>query len=960
MSMTEPLGSALEKRNYRKGERRRHPLMTNNAPSGAFFVILFIMHFISAKNFATTRLLASILLFAILASCSNSHSDHGNPMNGDEPSAADSVPEIKQDSLRAGMMRINPNGKSVLLGVDGMRVKLGYDYSLGIHEVTCGEFNEMGRTEGWNLTLECAQDDLPATQLTYYDVVLFANAYSRLHGYDTVYAYHNRLFNFTDHCVNLEGLEFRTDVDGFRLPTEAEWELAALQSWNPERYSWNAMNSNYELHVPCAFPDSLGFCDLAGNALELTNDWLGSLKDSIVENFVGAPAGNSLLEKVVKGGSMAQWPNEMNLVSRSDVYPVTSSTVSSYIGFRLAFGKIPNAVWMNGFGDVATSLVKMKTFSSDIREKMGTVHAKLAFRNDKTGNLAYVDFSGGMPGVIEILDTLPVFHPEISPDGNKVAFCTGTEGVNGSSAVYVRNLDATGSGLVKLDVENAAIPRWFVDADGDTSIVYVDNAGDNSVDAEFFARGTWMVPFANGSFGTPKKLMDGAYHSGVSRDAKWAVSGARHLRVHKDGNDEIWYDGEQACNASLSKGGLNRILFLDFGGTPGRAFAKEKYGVHERLLVADSSGKLMHAIPAPKGFSFDHSEWVSRDNWAVVSLVNAQGNHSTLALVNVLDSSVVELAEGDDLWHPNLWVMSRALSENSELDLDSAGLYWDPIYQSGSKPACLKMRMFWDMRDSLDVIAVGTSRTERGFDPSQISGSALNFGFVGADLYAQLYLMDNYIVPHATKLKYLIVEISYDHMYNSTITRMNRVFGQAPGYYYDRNHHFWKDGVPKDFERVVDANVRYSSVDSLEYVNTKGLLKLESHGWGDEPEINGDSVLPKIWKQNFEKNIDSLTAFIDSTQNKGFKIIGLVYPQSPQYANTGSFGRSGVRRSTAMVVTAYFDSLAKVYPHFILMDENKFGAHDYTDEKAYDYDHLSALGARYLSGRLDSLLKTLR
>ena len=64
----------------------------------------------------------------------------------------------------------------------------------------------------------------------------------------------------------------------------------------------------------------------------------------------------------------------------------------------------------------------MKTFSSDIREKMGTVHAKLAFRNDKTGNLAYVDFSGGMPGVIEILDTLPVFHPEISPDGNKVAF----------------------------------------------------------------------------------------------------------------------------------------------------------------------------------------------------------------------------------------------------------------------------------------------------------------------------------------------------------------------------------------------------------------------------------------------------------------------------------------------------------------------------------------------------------
>jgi hypothetical protein len=41
------------------------------------------------------------------------------------------------------------------------------------------------------------------------------------------------------------------------------------------------------------------------------------------------------------------------------------------------------------------------------------------------------------------------------------------------------------------------------------------------------------------------------------------------------------------------------------------------------------------------------------------------------------------------------------------------------------------------------------------------------------------------------------------------------------------------------------------------------------------------------------------------------------------------------------------------------MDENKFGAHDYTNAMANDYDHLCAAGAEHLSTRLDSLIKSL-
>ena len=159
--------------------------------------------------------------------------------------------------------------------------------------------------------------------------------------------------------------------------------------------------------------------------------------------------------------------------------------------------------------------------------------------------------------------------------------------------------------------------------------------------------------------------------------------------------------------------------------------------------------------------------------------------------------------------------------------------------------------------------------------------------------------------------------------------------------------------------RFVDANVYYTSEDSLKYVNTTGLLMLEPGNWSDEPEIKYDTVVHAGWKKMYDQVVDSLTAFIDSTQNKGFKIIGVVYPQSPAYAKTGSFGRHGVKRSLALKTAAYFDSLAQVYPHFIMMDENKFGAHDYSDDMANDCDHMSFVGAQHLSTRLDSLIKAL-
>ena len=182
----------------------------------------------------------------------------------------------------------------------------------------------------------------------------------------------------------------------------------------------------------------------------------------------------------------------------------------------------------------------------------------LAFRNDISGNLAYINYNDGTLSVTEIEDTLEVYHPDISPDGKHVAFCTRFEGIAGESRLYVRDLNANGSNLVKLDVPSAAIPRWRV-VNGDTVIVYVTDAGNNKDETAFAATSTWQVKFANGKFGVPEKLFDGAYHGGISEDNKLAVTGARVLRalladpasdITQKSNPAIWYNNEQACNVN--------------------------------------------------------------------------------------------------------------------------------------------------------------------------------------------------------------------------------------------------------------------------------------------------------------------------------------------------------------------------------------------------------------------------
>lgn len=829
-----------------------------------------------------------------------------------------------------------------------LKVEFTYDYYLEKHEVTCKEY------EIYRKARSCDNDSLPVTNITYIDAILFANEKSKDHGLDTAYSYTSVICNEYN-CTQIEGFSFNPSVNAYRLPTEAEWVFAAQKGWNTHN-SWNASNAKSSPHAVCSNgQNKLGICDLEGNVTEWVNDWLDAIWDTTVTNFIGAGSGGSLGERVIKGGNYHTAEKNININSRRDVYTVTSSTTSDYLGFRLVYGPIAEAVWLSK-GQSATDLPTYRISSvASVRKKTGTFKTKIAFRHDISGSLAFIDYSSGDVTPLAIIDTIDTYHPDISPDGKRVAFCTKPEGVNGQSKVYVRDLNIMGSNLVELDVENAAIPRWKVLNSKDTVIIYVSGAGNNKYEPSFMSKSTWMVPFSDGKFGKPQKLFDGAYHGGVGDNLEFAVTGSTLLRARTSkAKDTIWYNSEQACNVSLSEDGSKRTLFLDFGGKTGQKFVGKDYGVHEQILIADSTGKLIQSIPAPEGYTFDHTEWVS-ENLIAAMLTDQNGSHTKIALVDITDSSILELVKGDELWHPDIWV-GEVSKIDSPLDPDSASAYWlgndDELLPS-------KMSAFWAITDSVEVVALGSSRVSLGFTPIALTyGVSFNMASIPNDMDVSLYLAKNYVFPHCKKLEYLVVSLDLDLWSEEPGINIQKNILSIPGFIYDINHDFWKK---ENASYIIEASrQRLSEQDFLQgFLKGKGAVKIEEeNSWtynGHNPNvIVGDSV----WSDNkiYEKAIKQFKELLDLAKERNIKVVGVVYPQSPEFAKTGAFGRHGMRRSTATKILKQLSDLQTTYPNFIFMDENKMGNHDYPNRLAYDYDHLNVYGGYKITARIDAVL----
>lgn len=914
----------------------------------------------------------SFLLFSaafLMASCFFDENSGGLSPSSDVILENDQIP---------GMVHVRASGKGTFLGTNEptakvderpqTRVEFTYDYSISRHEVICADFNGVMKDVS-GLQLECAQDSLPVSNVTFFDAVLYANALSRKMGLDSAYAYTAVELDAGKHCMDLKDFAFMPAAGGFRLPTEAEWVFAAEQAWNPD-LGWNFVNSGLAPHKVCTSGENTQYlCDMAGNMLEWVNDVRALYNGDSLKNFVGGVFNSNSAAGIVKGGSFRKAPNEMYLYKRGDDYPIFYSSRADYVGFRLVYGVIPNAVYLSEGGNVSLTPIVALVNDAEIRNLTESYKVKLAFRNEETGNLVYISYASKEAKVVEIQDTIDVYHPEISPDGHRVAFCTAAEGEAGPSSVYVRDLDDLGNNLVKLDVPGgAAIPRWRVKPNGDTVIVYVTSPYNNDGD-QFLQESTWEVPFVNRKFGTPRKLFDGAYHGGVSDDDRLAVSGSPRLRAREETlnetsvveNHDIWYNREQACNVSLSRDGTKRTLFLDFGGSVGRSFVGTDYKVHEEILIVDSTGNMIQTVPTMAGYRFDHTEWAggvlkdSASNLIVASLTNVNEAHEFIVLVDLNDNSIHTLVQGGDLWHPSLWVRQENSSHlKPTLDKDSAGVYFkydasNPLIFSSVELA-IHMKEFWRYSDEVEAVALGSSMIlDAVVEPSVTSYFTLNMGVSLSDVHLAEYLLKNYILPYAPKLKVIVVELSPGLLFRNFEENTGWLIEHSPGLQYDQNH------LSNETKReIADFSLDQENPrDLFSQQYLKNTFLLPPGGW-QVPNIAVDISNMSADLLNVQESLNAFRSIKQMADSCGIALVAAITPRNPAYKETEAFDIFGPKWDVAHELIQAVADMG-----ILIFDENKDGLHDYTEEMAANEYHVSYLGAAQFTERLDSLLKTL-
>jgi sulfatase modifying factor 1 len=198
-------------------------------------------------------------------------------------------------------------------------------FRMAVTPVTAGLYNEVMQREPVSQT----QEHLPAVHVTWDDAIAFCNRLSDREGYRR--CYRRRFKRWV--C------DWR--ADGYRLPTEAEWEYACRAGTatryafgdDPERlgnYAWFARNSSGRVQaVGQKWPNRWGLYDMHGNVWEWCWDWYNEryLPGEVV-NPVGPDSGSY---RVVRGGSFIGPPVGLRSAVRFSDLPASRD---ENIGFR--------------------------------------------------------------------------------------------------------------------------------------------------------------------------------------------------------------------------------------------------------------------------------------------------------------------------------------------------------------------------------------------------------------------------------------------------------------------------------------------------------------------------------------------------------------------------------------------------------------------------------------------------
>jgi len=184
------------------------------------------------------------------------------------------------------------------------------------------------------------QNKRPVELVTWYDAVEFCNKLSEKEGLTPVYTITGRKPS-TGYPITSATVTPNWESNGYRLPTEAQWEYACragtTTAWyfgdtesQLVNYAWYSSNSGSKTHqVGLKLANAWGLHDMHGNVWEWCWDWYGTLPATNQNNYTGAVSGTY---RVIRGGG---WSNSAGFTRSAYGSLDDPDYRINYIGFRV-------------------------------------------------------------------------------------------------------------------------------------------------------------------------------------------------------------------------------------------------------------------------------------------------------------------------------------------------------------------------------------------------------------------------------------------------------------------------------------------------------------------------------------------------------------------------------------------------------------------------------------------------